>query len=94
MCKQTLSDQQARAIRELLSSIHPDFAVTISTMLQHQMETTGVRNPVAFVRYQALAVRQGRFGPNRGLYIPRTKLAASGADRQLYGCSITDRSEG
>ena len=85
MRKQTLSDRQTRAIRELLSSIYPDFAVTISMMLQHQMETTGLRNPVAFVRYQALAVRQGRFGPNRGLHISRTKLAATGADRQLSG---------
>ena len=85
MCKQTLSDQQARAIRELLSSIHPDFAVTISTMLQHQMETTGVRNPVAFVRYQALAVRRGRHGENRGLIIRRTKSAVTGTNRQLSG---------
>ena len=85
MHKQTLSDRQTRAIRELLSSIHPDFAVTISTMLQHQMETTGLKNPVAFVRYNALAVRRGRHGENRGLIIRRAKLATSGTDRQLSG---------
>lgn len=54
-------------------------------MLQHQMETTGIKNPVAFVRYQALAVRRGRHGENRGLIIRRQKLAMSGAVRQLSG---------
>lgn len=85
MHKQTLLDQQARAIRELLETIPRDFGATILMMLQHQMETTGIKNPVAFVRYQALAVRRGRHGENRGLIIRRTKLATSGTDRQLSG---------
>lgn len=82
MCKQSLSDKQARAIRELLSSIHPDFARSISMLLQQQLETTGVRNPTAYVRSCVLAVRHGRYGENRGLHIYRTRLAMSGSDRQ------------
>ena len=85
MRKQTLSDQQARAIRELLATVPPDFGMSILMMLQHQMETTGIKNPVAFVRYQALAVRRGRHGENRGLIIRRTKSAVTGTNRQLSG---------
>lgn len=94
MRKQSLSDKQARAIRELLSSIHPDFAMTISTMLQQQLETTGVRNPTAYVRSCVVAIRRGRHGENKGLHIPRTKLAVTGNDRQCSGCSIADGVEG
>ena len=94
MRKQTLSDQQAHTIRELLTSVHPDFARSISMMLQHQMETTGLRDPIAFTRSCVVAVRNGRHGENRGLLIPRTKLAATGADRQLSGCSMVSKGEG
>ncbi len=80
-----LSPQQERQIRELLATIAPDFAMTISKQLQQQLHTQPLKNPVAFVRSAVLAVRQGRFGPNRGLYIPRTRMAATGTDSQLLG---------
>ena len=94
MEKSTLSAQQAYAIRELLQSVAPDFAVTIQAMLEQQQQTYGVRNPVAFVRYSVLAVRQGRFGPNRGLCIARTRLATTGADRRDSRRNNTLSSEG
>lgn len=83
--RRQLAPQQERQIRELLSTIAPDFAMSIRQMLNHQLEHSNVRNPVAFVRSSVSAVRQGRFGPNRGLHIPRTRSAASGADSPLNG---------
>ena len=81
----SLSARQRHIIEELLDSIAPDFAMTITHQLEQQMHANGVRNPIAFVRYSVLAVRQGRFGPNRSLHIPRAKLAATGKDRQHVG---------
>jgi hypothetical protein len=80
-----LSPRQERQIRELLNTLAPDFAQTISHQLQQLVKTSGVRNPVAFVRSAVLAVRNGRHGENRGLHISRPKSAATGADRQLIG---------
>ena len=85
-----LTQQQTHIIRELLSSVHPDFALTIQTMLDQQLQTTSIRNPVAFVRYSVLAVRQGRFGPNRGLHISRSRPAASGQIQALRGPHAAD----
>lgn len=81
----SLSARQRHIIEELLDSIAPDFAMTISNQLDQELHADRVRNPVAFVRYRVLAVRLGRFGPNRDLHIPRTRMATTGADRQLAG---------
>lgn len=82
---QDLTPRQRQMIQSLLATIDSDFSMTITHQLEQQMHANGVRNPVAFVRYSVLAVRQGRFGPNRGLHIPRAKLAATGTDRQHVG---------
>lgn len=82
---QGLSPQQKKIINELLEKVAPDFSRSITKMLEEKMQHHTVKNPTAFVRYSVQAVRQGRFGPNKGLIIQRTKLATSGADRQHVG---------
>ena len=82
---QGLSPQQKKIISELLEKVAPDFSRSITKMLEEKMQHHTVKNPTAFVRYSVLAVRQGRFGPNRGLAIPRAKSAATGTDRQHVG---------
>ena len=83
--KHKLSPRQRQMIEQLLSTICPSFAMTISNQLHQQLQTQGLKNPTAFVRYSVQAVRQGRFGPNRGLAIPRAKSATTGTDRQHVG---------
>ena len=82
---QGLSSQQKKIISELLEKVAPDFSRSITKMLEERMQHHTVKNPTAFVRYHIQAVRQGRFGPNKGLIIRRAKMATSGADRQSSG---------
>ena len=88
-----LTRQQTQIIRELLSTVHPDFARTIETMLNQQLQTTSLPNPVAYVRSAVLAVRAGRHGPNRGLHIYRTRSAVRQHDSLDQAALIHDLRE-